>query len=125
MSSPVLLRALHAYQHIASTTSHKPSHRRVFPLTQPLAHSVSVSQECISSFNELKLGKSTKWIIYKISDDWKSIEVEETSQTADYEQFREKLVSAKSKGKNGKEGPGPRYAIYDFEYEVEEGAGKR
>ncbi|EAT76172.2 hypothetical protein SNOG_16474 [Parastagonospora nodorum SN15] len=47
------------------------------PLTPP---SVSVSPECISTFNELKLGKDIKWIIYKISDDWKEIVVEESFQ---------------------------------------------
>ena len=66
--------------------------------------SVSVSPDCISAFNELKLGKSIKWIIYKISDDWKSIVVEETSKEGNYEAFREKLVSAKSKSKTGQEG---------------------
>ncbi|KAL1304444.1 hypothetical protein AAFC00_003441 [Neodothiora populina] len=79
---------------------------------------VSVAPECISAFNDLKLGKSTKWIIYKISDDWKEIVVEETSSTADYSAFREKLLNAKSKDKKGKEGIGGRYAVYDMEYET-------
>ncbi|KAF1346612.1 cofilin [Delphinella strobiligena] len=85
---------------------------------------VSVSPECISAFNDLKLGKSTKWIIYKISDDWKEIVVEETSSVDDYSAFREKLLSAKSKDRKGKEGQGGRYAVYDVEYETE-GEGKR
>lgn len=85
---------------------------------------MSVSPECISAFNDLKLGKSTKWIIYKISDDWKEIVVEETSSVDDYSAFREKLLSAKSKDRKGKEGQGGRYAVYDVEYETE-GEGKR
>ncbi|GAB7347883.1 hypothetical protein MBLNU459_g5409t1 [Dothideomycetes sp. NU459] len=85
---------------------------------------VSVAPECITAFNDLKLGKSTKWIIYKISDDWKEIVVEETSTTADYAAFREKLLSAKSKDRRGKEGMGGRYAVYDMEYDTE-GEGKR
>ncbi|KAI9652402.1 MAG: cofilin [Alyxoria varia] len=85
---------------------------------------VSVTPDCITSFNDLKLGKSTKWIIYKIADDWKTIVVEETSKEADYESFREKLLSAKSKGKDGKESIGPRYAVYDFEYDAPGGEGK-
>ncbi|KAK5149208.1 hypothetical protein LTR04_007346 [Oleoguttula sp. CCFEE 6159] len=86
---------------------------------------VSVSPECITAFNELKLGKSTKWIIYKISDDWKEIVVEETSKEADFSVFREKLLSAKSKNKRGEEGIGGRYAVYDMEYDAPGGEGKR
>ncbi|KAK3074429.1 hypothetical protein LTR53_008314 [Teratosphaeriaceae sp. CCFEE 6253] len=86
---------------------------------------VSVAPECIQAFNELKLGKSTKWIIYKISDDYKEIVVEETSKEADYNKFREKLLNAKSKNKRGEEGIGGRYAVYDFEYDAPGGEGKR
>ncbi|KAF2273870.1 cofilin [Westerdykella ornata] len=81
--------------------------------------------ECISTFNELKLGKSLKWIIYKISDDWKEIVVEETSTDPDYNAFRDKLLNAKSKDRRGKEGMGGRYAVYDVEYELESGEGTR
>ena len=51
--------------------------------------------------------------------------MEETSKEADYESFREKLLSAKSKGKDGKESVGPRYAVFDFEYDAPGGEGKR
>lgn len=93
----------------------------------PLTHlfSVSVAPECISAFNELKLGKDTKWIIYKISDDWKEIVVEESSKEADWSVFREKLLNAKSKDRKGKEGIGGRYAVFDVEYELENGEGTR
>lgn len=62
------------------------------------ASGVSVAPECISAFNDLKLGKSTKYIIYKISDDYKEIVVEETSKEGSWEEFRNKLLNAKSKG---------------------------
>ncbi|KAF2738656.1 actin depolymerizing protein [Polyplosphaeria fusca] len=88
------------------------------------ASGVSVAPECISAFNELKLGKDIKWIIYKISDDWKEIVVEETSTDGDFSAFREKLINAKSKDRKGKEGIGGRYAVFDVEYDLEEG-GKR
>lgn len=91
----------------------------------PLLYSISVAPECVTKFNELKLGRSTKWIIFKISDDWKEIVVEDSSASPDYETFREKLVGAKSKNKNGSESVGPRYAVYDFEYELAAGEGKR
>ncbi|KAI9704677.1 MAG: cofilin [Bogoriella megaspora] len=86
---------------------------------------VSVAPECISAFNELKLGKDIKWIIYKISDDWREIVVEETSKESNYAEFRDKLLNAKSKDKRGKEGMGGRYAVYDVEYELEGGEGSR
>ena len=87
--------------------------------------SVSVAPECISTFNELKLGKgSIKFIIYKLSDDYKQVVVEETSQEPEWDVFRNKLLSAKTVHK-GKEGNGPRYAVYDFEYELAAGEGKR
>ncbi len=87
--------------------------------------SVTVTPDCITTFNELKLGKSLKWVIYKISDNGKEIVVEESSKDNDYEVFREKLLSAKSKDKSGKEGHGPRYAVYDVEYDAQGGEGKR
>ncbi|KAF1972217.1 actin depolymerizing protein [Bimuria novae-zelandiae CBS 107.79] len=86
---------------------------------------VSVAPECISAFNELKLGKDIKYIIYKISDDWKEIVVEETSKEDDWSVFREKLINAKSKDKKGKEGIGGRYAVYDVSYDLESGEGTR
>jgi len=86
---------------------------------------VSVAPECITAFNELKLGKSMKWIIYKISDDWKEIVVEETSKESEWADFREKLLNAKSKDRKGKEGIGGRYAVFDVQYELESGEGTR
>jgi len=91
-------------------------------LTSYPAYRLSVNPECISAFNELKLGKGgPKYIIYKISDDQKEIVVDEIGKEADYNVFREKLVAAKDK--NGKSRPS--YAIYDVEFELEGGEGKR
>ncbi len=73
----------------------------------------------------MKLGKSLKYIIYKLSDDNKEIIVEETSNEQDWEVFRKALLNAKTKNKQGKEGTGPRYAVYDFDYELAGGEGKR
>jgi len=86
---------------------------------------VSVAAECVTKFNELKLGKSIKYIIFKITDDYKDIVVEETSNEDDWDTFREKLVNAKSKTKAGKEVKGPRYAVYDFSYDLSSGEGSR
>jgi hypothetical protein len=89
------------------------------------ACSVQVAPECITKFNELKLGKTIKYIIFKLSDDNKEIVVEEASENKDWDTFREKLVTAKSKNKMGKETKGPRYAVYDFAYELASGEGSR
>lgn len=51
--------------------------------------------------------------------------VEEASENKDWDTFREKLVTAKSKNKTGKETKGPRYAVYDFEYDLASGEGSR
>ncbi|EKV12484.1 hypothetical protein PDIG_44080 [Penicillium digitatum PHI26] len=79
--------------------------------------SISVARECISAFNQLRSGSEAtrpRFIIYKISDDYKSIVVEETSTEKDWDMFRLKLWHAADKDGN----PAPRYAVYDMEYEV-------
>jgi len=86
---------------------------------------VSIAPECISKFNELKLNKKIKFIMYKLSDDYKEIVVEEASEDGDWDHFREKLVNAQSKTKTGKVGKGPRYAVYDFNYDLASGEGSR
>ncbi|PHH65175.1 hypothetical protein CDD81_3306 [Ophiocordyceps australis] len=85
----------------------------------------SVSQECITAYNDLKLSKKLKYIIYKLSDDNKQIVVEEASDDKDWEKFRQKLINATSKSKSGTVGKGPRYAVYDFEYSLASGDGVR
>jgi len=86
---------------------------------------VEASEECILKFNELKQGKKLKYIIFKLSDDKRSIVVEEASESQDWDEFRTKLVQAKSKNKAGVDGIGCRYAVYDFNYDLENGEGQR
>ncbi len=85
---------------------------------------VVVAPECVTKYNELKLGKSLKYIIYKLSDDYKQIVVEDASTDGNWDHFQSKLMNAKA-GHRGKEGKGPRYAVYDFQYELEGGEGTR
>ena len=59
--------------------------------------SVSISNECVTKFNELKLNKKLKFIIFKLTDDYKEIVIEEASEDGDWEVFREKLINAESK----------------------------
>jgi cofilin len=73
----------------------------------------------MTDFNALKLQKAHKYIIFKLSDDLKEIEVESTSSSNDYEEFRERLLNAKSKDKRGNTVPGARYAVYDLQKDLE------
>ncbi|KAI8720480.1 Cofilin [Fusarium sp. LHS14.1] len=85
----------------------------------------TVSQECITAYNDLKLSKKYKYIVYKLSDDYKEIVVEHASDDKDWEEFREKLINATAKSRTGAVGKGPRYAVYDFEYSLASGDGIR
>jgi len=86
----------------------------------------TVNQDCITAYNDLKLNKKYTYIIFKLSDDNKEIVVESTSEDGpEYEDFRNKLVSAQSKSKSGALGKGPRYAVYDVQYNLASGEGTR
>lgn len=85
----------------------------------------TVSQECISAFNDLKLAKKYKYIIYKLSDNNREIVIEDSSSDGDWETFRQKLINATSKTKSGAVCKGPRYAVYDVEYNLTSGEGSR
>lgn len=58
----------------------------------------------------MKLGKALKYIIYKVSDDLKSIEVVKQSEDADYDNFVKELPSDDC-----------RWAVYDFAYKTADG----
>ncbi|GEM11022.1 cofilin [Rhodotorula toruloides] len=73
---------------------------------------VSVNQSCLETYQTLKLGKKLKYIVFKLSDDNKEIQVEKSSESASYDDFVGDLPPNS-----------PRYAVYDFEYE--KGEGKR
>ncbi|GAA5917167.1 hypothetical protein JCM6882_003278 [Rhodosporidiobolus microsporus] len=78
-----------------------------------MSSGVTVSQECQDAFQQLKLGKKTKFIIFKISDDYKEFVVEKTSESAEYDEFLNSFPELS-----------PRFGVYDFEYEIP-GEGKR
>lgn len=79
-----------------------------------LLTSVAVADESLTAFNELKLGKKSKFIIYTLNDKKTEIVVKETSSDPDYNKFLESLPEDDC-----------RYAVYDFEYELSGGEGKR
>lgn len=66
---------------------------------------ITVSQDCITAFNDLKLAKKYKWIILKVSDDELNIEVDKTASPNDlpedpeaqWDAFSETILAAKSR----------------------------
>lgn len=79
-----------------------------------IPYSVTVADESLTAFNDLKLGKKHKYVIYSLNDKKTDIIVEKTSTEADYDTFLEEFPENECK-----------YAIYDFEYELGGGEGKR
>jgi len=71
-----------------------------------MSSGVAVNDQCLEVFQELKLRKKYKFIIFKLSDNNTEIVVEKTSETGDYADFLSQLPQDE-----------PRYAINDFEYE--------
>ncbi|KAI0051273.1 hypothetical protein FA95DRAFT_1580674 [Auriscalpium vulgare] len=78
-----------------------------------MSSGVAVNSECLDTFQELKLGKKLKYIIYAVSKDKTEIVVVKTSKSADYDEFIADLPEDDC-----------RWAVYDFEFE-KEGGGKR
>ncbi|EMG47725.1 hypothetical protein G210_1830 [Candida maltosa Xu316] len=79
-----------------------------------MSRSVTVSDESKSVYDELKLGKKYKFIIYKLSEDKTQVVTDEASTEGEYAAFLKKLPENEC-----------RYAVYDFEYEAEGEEGKR
>jgi len=79
-----------------------------------MASGVAVSDDCVTKYQELKLGKALRYITYKITDDLKEIVVDQVAQSnTSWDDF----VATLPKGDC-------RYAVYDFEYTADDG-GKR
>ncbi|KAF9173745.1 cofilin [Mortierella sp. AD011] len=71
---------------------------------------VQVTPDCVNAFQELKLTKKIKYIIYKISSDGKSIIVETKSKATTYDEFLKHLPKNDC-----------RWAVYDFDYKTPQG----
>ncbi|KAI0629736.1 actin depolymerizing factor [Trametes polyzona] len=79
-----------------------------------MASGVGVNPKCLEAFQELKLGRKTKYIVFTLSPDNTEIVVEKTGpSTSTYDDFISELPEAEC-----------RWAVYDFDYEKEDG-GKR
>ncbi|OQE35408.1 hypothetical protein PENCOP_c013G01889 [Penicillium coprophilum] len=84
-----------------------------------LPSGVDVPNECIAAFKELLYQRGANkptFVIYKISDDKRSIIVEGRSSEKNYETFLQKLTSSIDNEGNR----APRYAVYDVEYDLSE-----
>lgn len=76
--------------------------------------SVAVADESLQAFNDLKLGKKYRFVLYGLNDNKTEIVVRETSSDESYDAFLEKLPENECL-----------YAVYDFEYEINGNEGKR
>ncbi|KHO02051.1 Actin-binding, cofilin/tropomyosin type [Metarhizium album ARSEF 1941] len=95
------------------------------PLPPSARPSSVVTTGCPADVDVGGLSKKYKYIIFKLSDDFKQIGIEEASDDKDWENFRQKLVKSTTKNKSGVVGKGCRYAVYDFEYSLAAGDGVR
>ncbi|KAG1314535.1 hypothetical protein G6F64_001391 [Rhizopus arrhizus] len=71
-----------------------------------MSSGVRTNPECLQKYQELKLGKTLKYIIYKLN----GLQKPTTVQNATYDEFLASLPENE-----------PRYAVYDFDYEKSEG----
>ncbi|KAI0754701.1 actin depolymerizing factor, partial [Daedaleopsis nitida] len=75
---------------------------------------VGVNPQCLEAYQELKLGKKSKYIVFTLSKDVTEIVVEKTGPlSATYDDFLCDLPETEC-----------RWAVYDFDFEKEDG-GKR
>jgi cofilin len=74
------------------------------------ASGVGVNPTCIETFQELKLRKKAKYIIFTLNRENTEIVVDKTSASQSYEEFLADLPETEC-----------RWAVYDFEFEKQEG----
>ncbi|KAJ3214225.1 cofilin [Clydaea vesicula] len=72
-----------------------------------MSSGVGVNDQAVSVFQDLKLKKKYKYVIYKIADNSTEIVVENTVEEASYDDFVKSLPENEC-----------RYGVYDFQYEV-------
>ncbi|ODV88799.1 hypothetical protein CANCADRAFT_128855 [Tortispora caseinolytica NRRL Y-17796] len=75
---------------------------------------VAVANEVQKAFEDLKLSRNSKFVVYKLNDNRTEIVVDQVSTDGDYETFISALPENDC-----------RYAVYDFEYDTTSGEGKR
>jgi cofilin len=81
-----------------------------FPGCSGMASGVGIDDECMHVFDEVKMGHRYLYVIYKISDDYKKIIVEERAgHEKTYNDFVETMKAAEAKRQC-------RYAIFDVRF---------
>lgn len=112
LPSPAPAPSTHTLHHGARSP---PRSRRIASSLTPRAQAsgVSVGEDCLAKFQELKLGKKIKYIIFALNPTNTEIVVAKTSESPSWDEFVAELPEAEC-----------RWAVYDFEFE-KEGAGKR
>lgn len=74
------------------------------------ASGVTVCDECLKAFDEIKLGHKWRYVIYRLSDDLKRIIVEEKAGlNKTYQDFVNRLLESEKKGQC-------RYGLFDVKY---------
>jgi cofilin len=80
-----------------------------------MASGVSVQQDCVTAFNDIKLGHKFRYIVYSLTDDLKQIRVLKLAPPGStYEEFVEDMKEAEDKREC-------RYAIFDAVYKLKDG----
>ena len=74
-----------------------------------MSSGVAVNDACMSAFQELKMNKKLKFILFKLNDDLTEVVVDKTSNGT-YEEFLGLLPKK-----------GCRYAVFDLEFDFGEG----
>eukprot|EP01003_Olkasia_polycarbonata_P007835 NODE_934_length_650_cov_498.618968_g863_i0.p1 GENE.NODE_934_length_650_cov_498.618968_g863_i0~~NODE_934_length_650_cov_498.618968_g863_i0.p1 ORF type:complete len:153 (+),score=41.55 NODE_934_length_650_cov_498.618968_g863_i0:34-492(+) len=74
-----------------------------------MSSGVTVTDDCISKFNELKLKHKSRWVSFKISDNQEKIEIDkiEEDRAVDYAAFHKQLSNKEA-----------RYYVFDFEFDA-------
>ncbi|KAG8215461.1 hypothetical protein J3R82DRAFT_9078 [Butyriboletus roseoflavus] len=70
-----------------------------------MASGVSVADLCITTYQQLKLGKKFKYVIFTLNDTLSQIVVDKTSDASSYDAFVEDLPKDQC-----------RWAVYDFDF---------
>jgi len=74
-----------------------------------------VNPECVTAYNDIKLGHKYRYIIYALTDDLKEIRVLKTAApSSTYDNFIEEMVDSQEKRQC-------RYGIYDAVYKLKDG----
>lgn len=80
-----------------------------------MASGVSVKQECVTAFNDIKLGHKFRYLIYSLTPDLKEIHVLKTAPpSATFDNFVEEMKEAEDKREC-------RYAVFDAQFTLKDG----